>query len=374
MNLDELQSVRDRERQTDKPQQLRESFYADVGAFVEQLRAERERAAQRHDSPYADEVMQLTDEIDAAQQLVEDIHERRIGKVVKAASLEAAELSPEVTGLTTEERDLFEQLVADIVGHRGEVLSTVEGTQSGPTEGKPNGDATSSGPATDTSEVTAADLMGPDDVTPGNDETETGRKPSEANSQESRSAHPTPEDLHPDTPGEAGETAPGGTADASADAPGGRNRGQQQDGPDSTATDRPPATETDGGSQTDRVASASNSPTGASPSVRESRPGADADGGRSPTTDGESTREQSPTTDGESTQAQSPTTDGESTQEQSPAEMGGEIERDRVLITENVATFVGSDDRDYDLAPADVVTLPSTNADILVERDAARRL
>ena len=227
MNLDELQSVRDRERQTDKPQQLRESFYADVGGFVEQLRAERERAAQRHDSPYADEVMQLTDEIDAAQQLVEDIHERRIGKVVKAASLEAAELSPEVKGLTTEERDLFEQLVSDIEGHRREVLSTVEGTQSDPTEGGSNGDTTSSGPPTDTSEVTAADLMGPDGVAPGDDGTETDREPGEESSQDSRSAHPSPEDLHPDTPGEAGETASGGTADASTDPPGGRGRGRQ---------------------------------------------------------------------------------------------------------------------------------------------------
>ena len=374
MNLDELQSVRDRERQTDKPQQLRESFYADVGGFVEQLRAERERAAQRHDSPYADEVMQLTDEIDAAQQLVEDIHERRIGKVVKAASLEAAELSPEVKGLTTEERDLFEQLVSDIEGHRREVLSTVEGKQSDPTEGESNGDTTSSGPATDGSEVTAADLMGPDGVTPGDDGTETDREPGDESSQESRSAHPSPEDLHPDTPGEAGETASGGTADASTDPPGGRGRARQQEGPDSTVTDRAPAAETDGGNQTDGVASGSNGPTGGTPSVRDSRPGADADDGRSPTTDGESGQEQSPMTDGESDREQSPTTDGESDREQSPAEVGGEIERDRVLVTENVATFVGSDDRDYDLAAADVVTLPSTNADILVERDAARRL
>ena len=361
MNLDELQSVRDRERQTDKPQQLRESFYADVGAFVEQLRAERERAAQRHDSPYADEVMQLTDEIDAAQQLVEDIHERRIGKVVKAASLEAAELSPEVNGLTTEERDLFEQLVSDIEGHRREVLSTVEGKGSDPTESKSNGDTTSSGPATDSSEVTAADLMGPDGGTPG-DGTETGREPGEENTQESRSAHPSPEDLHPDTPSEAGETASGGTADASADTPGGRGRGRQQDGPDSTTTDPPPATETDGGNQTDGVAPGSNGSTGGTPSVRDSRPGADADDGRSPVTDGESGSEQSTVTD------------GESDSEQSAAEIGGEIERDRVLVTEDIATFVGSDNRDYDLAAADVVTLPSTNADILVERDAARRL
>jgi DNA replication factor GINS len=45
-----------------------------------------------------------------------------------------------------------------------------------------------------------------------------------------------------------------------------------------------------------------------------------------------------------------------------------------VLVTRDVDTFVGSDTRDYDLAADDVVTLPATNAEILVQRDAARRL
>jgi DNA replication factor GINS len=52
----------------------------------------------------------------------------------------------------------------------------------------------------------------------------------------------------------------------------------------------------------------------------------------------------------------------------------GRIERERVLVTEDIDTFVGFDDRDYDLAAGDVVTLPETNAELLVERDAARRL
>ena len=40
MNLEELQTARDRERQTDKLQQLRESFYADAGEFIQQLQTE----------------------------------------------------------------------------------------------------------------------------------------------------------------------------------------------------------------------------------------------------------------------------------------------------------------------------------------------
>jgi DNA replication factor GINS len=384
VNIDELQSVRDRERQTDKPQQLRESFYTDVGAFVEQLRAERDRAAERHDSPYADEVMQLTDEIDATQQLVEDIHERRIGKVVKAASLEAAELSPEVTGLTAEERDLFEQLVSDIEHHRQDVLAAVEGTGNDSTA---DDHETGSGPVADASEVTAADLMGPDSATP--DDGQQTESASTQQHRESRTAHPEPEDLPPDTTGDTdatGDTARGETTHRSADTPDGPDRRQQQTGPDSTTGDRAPAAETDGGNET----------TGATPAPngsheRDSQPGArqtsDANPGQSaPTGPDGSGRGQSTAAGERNAQTQQPgspdarsadaaqsTSSGEDREQNTPA-VGGKVERERVLVTESVATFVGSDDRDYDLAAEDVVTLPSTNADILVERDAARRL
>jgi Uncharacterized protein conserved in archaea len=164
VNLDELQSARDRERQTDKPQQLRESFYADVGEFVEQLRAERDRVAERNDDPYAPEAMRLKDELDAARQLVEDIHERRIGKVVKAASLEAADLSTEVEGLTTEERELFAALVGDIERHREHVLAVVDGAS--PDRGGVEYDET----VDPTGGVSAADVMGGDAGTGGGPE------------------------------------------------------------------------------------------------------------------------------------------------------------------------------------------------------------
>jgi DNA replication factor GINS len=351
MNIDELQSVRDRERQTDKPQQLRESFYADVGAFVEQLRAERERAAERHDSPYADEVMQLTDEIDAAQQLVEDIHERRIGKVVKAASLEAAELSPEVDGLTTEERELFGHLVSDIEHHRQDVLSTVEGEDPGSTESTTAEDE-SPGVTTDSSETAAADLMGPDSDAPENsDRDQTGREPGSEQGHKSRSEHPTPEDLQSNTRGDADSTngtAPDGTADVPGDASAGPDRAQQG-GSGSPQADGHPAPETDGGDETDSGPPAPDDQSAGPNSHPGARPEADAEDGRS-----------------------TPAHPEES--EQSTPEIGADPERERVLITENVATFVGSDDRDYDLAAEDVVTLPSTNADLLVQRDAARRL
>ena len=72
MNLDELQSIRDRERQSDSLQQLREDFYVDVGEFVQELREERDAVAERADDPFdAPEVNRLTDDINTAEQTVD---------------------------------------------------------------------------------------------------------------------------------------------------------------------------------------------------------------------------------------------------------------------------------------------------------------
>ncbi|WP_159901044.1 hypothetical protein [Salinirussus salinus] len=132
MDLDELQSVRDRERQTDKLQQLRESFYADAGEFIQQLRRERERAAERADDPFdSPEVNRLTDEINTAEGTVEAIFERRIGKIVKAASLAAADQPLDAEGMTAEETVLFDDLVDDIVATRQRVFDTLDGEPTG---------------------------------------------------------------------------------------------------------------------------------------------------------------------------------------------------------------------------------------------------
>ncbi|MEF8828216.1 MAG: hypothetical protein V5A49_04235, partial [Haloarcula sp.] len=69
MNVDELQSVQSRERQTDQLQQLRETFYEDAGGFIQQLREERDRAAERAEDPFdSPEVNRLTDDIKTAEQ------------------------------------------------------------------------------------------------------------------------------------------------------------------------------------------------------------------------------------------------------------------------------------------------------------------
>ena len=280
MNLDELQSVRDRERQTDKLQQLRASFYADAGEFIQQLREERDRAAERAEDPFdAPEVSRLTDEIDTAEQLVEDIYENRIGKTVKAASLDAAGLPADADGLTDEEHRLFETLVADIKHHRETVLAVLDGDQPG---------------ATTTESETTED---PQSVPPTAGSESNGRQAERVSAADLMSgSDPT-----------AGSAGGAGGA-------GGR-----------------------GSDQTDTAGSGED----------EESPG------RQPGENG-----------------------GDQSNEAGPdgASDGASLDRETVLVTDDVGTFVGFDDRDYDLETDDVVTLPATNAEILVEQDAARPL
>jgi DNA replication factor GINS len=132
MNLDELRSVQSKERSKDSLQHLRESFYAEVGEYISELREERERAAERADSPFdSEEVNRLTDEIKTAEEVVEAIYERRVGKVVKRASLAAADMPADEEGLTTEERALFSDLVGRIESNKRTVLDVLAGESDG---------------------------------------------------------------------------------------------------------------------------------------------------------------------------------------------------------------------------------------------------
>lgn len=58
----------------------------------------------------------------------------------------------------------------------------------------------------------------------------------------------------------------------------------------------------------------------------------------------------------------------------SPEPSSESVDRTTVRITEDVGTIMGIDDREYALGADDVVTLPTKNADPLLERGAAERL
>ncbi|USZ71735.1 hypothetical protein [Natronosalvus halobius] len=130
MNLDELRTVQSKERQKDSLQHLRPSFYKEVGEYIANLEAERERVAEAADDPFSSpEVGRLTDEIETAKDVVEAVYERRMGKLVKQASLAAAGMPANDEGLTAEESDLFTDLVDRIQGNKQRVLDVLDGNE-----------------------------------------------------------------------------------------------------------------------------------------------------------------------------------------------------------------------------------------------------
>ena len=283
MNVEELRTVQRTERQKDSLQHLRDSFYRDVADYVADRKAERERVAAAADDPFSSpEVSRLTDEIETAEEVVESIYERRIGKIVKRATFAAAGMATEDEGLTTEERDLFEDLVARIEDNRETVLDTLAGESPGAAE---------------------------------------GTEPDAAAESESASLAPDRSDDRQPAAAAADPSSPSATSDDAG---------------------TPPAPD-------DILAEAMGGEGASAAST-------DAEPAPSP-----------PSTDPE---PDAPARDD------SPAPDGGETgtERTTLRITSDVGEIFGVDEREYDLASEDVVTLPTPNAEPLLERDAAERL
>ena len=327
MNLDELQSVQARERQSSDLQHLRSSFYSEVGTFIADLNEQRARVVEAADDPFSEpEVRRLTDDIETAESTVEAIYERRVGKVVKKASIAAAGMPVEEDGLTSEESDLFGTLVARIEENRETVLSTIDD------------DAPSVSCSVDdeSSEAPVGDRQG-----------KGGRSASEAPSEPDP---PTSNDgvSAADLMGDTSSADPAG--EASEPGPPNVDSSNESDVPSVEAVppESPPPAAGDGASSTDDLTPAEDPPADTSP-IEE--PPSD-DSGADPS-DGLSATDRP---------------------ESDSASRTVGVPRTTVRITANVGEIVGADDRDYDLGEEDVVTLPEPNADVLVEKNAAERL
>jgi DNA replication factor GINS len=303
MNVEELRTVQRTERQKDSLQHLRDSFYRDVAEYVAERKAERQRVASEADDPFSSpEVSRLSDEIGTAEEVVESIYERRVGKIVKRATFAAAGMATEDEGLTTEERDLFEDLVDRIEENRRTVLDDLVGDV----------DAGDAG----VGEAAGAEA----DPTPAAD----------ADANADAGADPTPPD--PD--------------DLLAEAMGGDGGADGSVAPDDDGGGVPAAAATG--------ASGDRSDAGAT--------------GRGIEESSDATPDPDPEPEPASPPADGPATDG------GDAVAPPDTDRTTLRITRDVGEILGVDERAYDLASEDVVTLPTANAEPLLDRDAAERL
>ncbi|WP_042662706.1 DNA replication protein [Haloferax sp. ATB1] len=325
MNVDDLRSVLRTERQKDSLQHLRESFYEDVAEFIAEQKAKREQKAEQLGTHYSPEIRRLTDEIETAEEVVTSIYERRVGKVVKAASFAAAGMSSETDGLTREEKRLFDDLVDRIEENRGTVLSALEDVSA------------ADSPRDD---VAATDVATAEPDAPG------GSGPAIPPDEPDPETAPTGTDA--DAGGSETPTGDSAAGDVLADAMGG-GTGDGASNPEptpQTGTDRPA---TEAAAVEPDSEPADSTPTDSGPAVPPDEPDPET---AAPSADDADTVEPS---------ADDPLS-------------GLADERETVRITADVGTILGVDEREYDLATEDVVTLPAANADPLVERGAAEKL
>ena len=313
MNLDELQSVQARERQSSDLQHLRSSFYREVGEYIQTLNEKRAQAVEEADDPFSEpEVRRLTDDIETAEGTVEAIYERRVGKVVKKASIAAAGMSVGDDGLTREEESLFEDLVRRIEQNRETVLSVLDGNA-------PNVSCTIDDEPTKDTEAPTEPI----------DDDPAAREPTKPDETPNLNERSTAEN------GIDAANLMGGdsTVDPTTEPADADPEPKQDSEPVSPPSESPPQpTDPESGDDTPTVDVPSDSPA------------------REAVSDPLRQKEKPDKRD-----------------------MPG-LPRTTVRITSDIGEIVGADDRDYDLGAEDVVTLPEPNADVLVEKNAAERL
>jgi DNA replication factor GINS len=156
VNLEQLRAIARKEREKDSLQALREGFYQDVAAYLDELRSRREVAAADAPDPFDDPtVSRVSDEIETAREIVTAVYERRTGKLVKQASFHAAGMTGAVEGLTAEEQTLFDDLVERMRAHHAAITATIETPETGhATEAAASDPSETSPPTAETERMT----------------------------------------------------------------------------------------------------------------------------------------------------------------------------------------------------------------------------
>ncbi|MFP8952469.1 hypothetical protein ACLI4Z_05765 [Natrialbaceae archaeon A-arb3/5] len=346
MNLDELRSVQSKERKKDSLQNLRPSFYQEVGDYIADLERERDRVAERADDPFSSpEVSRLTDEIETAKDVVEAIYERRMGKLVKQASLAAAGMSADDEGLTAEEADLFDDLVDRIGSNKARVLDVLEGVED--------------------------DAVGGDETTPSTASATDATTTPETDAATRSDTPPAP----PQEPPAEGESDPGSEP---------RSELEPSDGEPSDASGVTPADVMGGGdsvpesgsgteTDSDRHAPEAGSPSGSDRDEDRAGEQNRPDGPAGIGTDSRASEPESGATDATES-GSSDESDENDVDSDSDTDPDADVERVTVKITRDIGPILGVDDREYTLSTDDIVTLPEQNATPLVDREAAEPL
>ncbi len=118
MNLHDLRLIQVNERRSEGLQELERDFYGQVKAYIKTLEEDKNKVEAPHS-------MKIDDELRSVRRVIEYIFDRRIGKIVKMASLKAGGSQESPQSVTPEELDLFEQLTDLISRSRANILDPV---------------------------------------------------------------------------------------------------------------------------------------------------------------------------------------------------------------------------------------------------------
>ena len=118
MNLHDLRLIQVNERRSEGLQELERDFYGQVRTYIKALEEDKNNVE-------APQSMKIDDELRSVLRVIENIFDRRIGKIVKMASLKAGGSQESPKGATPEELELFEQLTDLISRSRATILDPV---------------------------------------------------------------------------------------------------------------------------------------------------------------------------------------------------------------------------------------------------------
>ncbi|MEM2925204.1 MAG: hypothetical protein QXJ68_05900 [Methanocellales archaeon] len=118
MNLDDLRILQSNERSSPQLQEVEKDLYKKIAEYIKTL----EQKIQDSEDP---ETQKIKDERDSAKRVVESIFDKRLGKIIRLASLKASGLGKSPKNLTPEEQIIFDSLVETLEKGRAAILGPI---------------------------------------------------------------------------------------------------------------------------------------------------------------------------------------------------------------------------------------------------------
>lgn len=118
MNLDDLRILQSNERSSPQLQEVEKDLYKKIAEYIKTL----EQKIQDSEDP---EVQKIKDERDSAKRVAESIFDKRLGKIIRLASLKASGLGKSPKSLTPEEQVIFDSLVETLEKGRAAILGPI---------------------------------------------------------------------------------------------------------------------------------------------------------------------------------------------------------------------------------------------------------